>query len=97
MTIACEIYLSIQKAFFLTCDLRATVGIQLYNKFIISETAGLLPARYFEQRYKPDWDVRENLFEHQKSQKYSNDWSINAIEDGYQSDQPYSFNTEPGE
>ena len=66
----------------------ATFGIQLYNKFIISETAGLLPARYFEQRYKPDWDVRENLFEHQKSQKYSNHWSINAIEVGYQSDQP---------
>ena len=72
--------------------------IQLYNKFIISETAGLLPARYFEQRYKPDWDVRENLFEHQKSQKYSNHWSINAIEDGYQSDQPMgSFETEPEE
>jgi len=64
----------------------------------IRETAGLLPARYFEQRYKPDWDVRENLFEHQKSQKYSNHWSINAIEDGYQSDQPMgSFETEPEE
>ena len=76
----------------------ATFGIQLYNKFIISETAGLLPARYFEQRYKPDWDVRDNLFEHQKSQKYSNHWSINAIEDGYQSDQPMgSFETEPEE
>ena len=80
------------------CALGGTVGIQLYNKFIISETAGLLPARYFEQRYKPDWDVRENLFEHQKSQKYSNHWSINAIEDGYQSDQPMgSFETEPEE
>jgi len=58
----------------------------------IRETAGLLPARYFEQRYKPDWDVRENLFEHQKNQKYSLDWSINSIDDDYPADQPYSTN-----
>ena len=30
------------------------------------ETAGLLPAKYFKKRYQPEWDVRENLFEHQK-------------------------------
>ena len=38
--------------------------------------------------------MRENLFEHQKSQKYSSDWTINSIEDGYQADQPYSSGTE---
>ena len=68
----------------------------------LAETAGLLPARYFEQRYKPDWDVRENLFEHQKKLSQKPNWNINSIEDGYQADQPYGgatdhFQTEPNE
>ena len=81
------------------------------NEFIIAETAGLLPARYFEQRYKQEYDVRQNLFEHQKKNKKnsktkysSNHWSMNSIEDGYQADQPYgggaaktSFEIEPDE
>ena len=56
------------------------------------ETAGLLPAKYFKKRYQPEWDVRENLFEHQKklSQWKSNTIEDrNTIEDGYQADQPY--------
>jgi hypothetical protein len=69
----------------------------------IAETAGLLAAKYFKDRYKPDWDVRQNLFEHQKinqKQKLSshNDiWSNQLIEDmfeeGYQADQPYLSHT----
>lgn len=59
----------------------------------IRETAGLLPAKYFQQRYKPDWEVRQNLFEHQKNSKPATHWDhvqSNQIDDGYQADQPYS-------
>ena len=58
----------------------------------IAEIAGLLPVKYFKKRYKLDWDVRENLFNHQKklSQWKSNTIEDrNTIEDGYQADQPY--------
>lgn len=73
---------------------------------LFSETAGLLAARFFEQRYKPSYDVRENLFEHQKSKSKQSYVQDNEIEDGYQSDQPYGggnqisslhFETQPDE
>lgn len=71
----------------------------------IRETAGLLPAKYFEQRYKTDYEVRANLFEHQKKLSQKPNWNINSIEDGYQADQPYGamdhsadhFQTKPNE
>ena len=71
---------------------------------LISETAGLLPAKYlsFKQR-KAQWDVRENLFQHQmqllmqekktkmkKKKQNIHQLLINSneIDEGYQSDQP---------
>ena len=73
--------------------------------FRFTETAGLLPAKYFEQRYKTDYEVRANLFEHQKKLSQKPNWNINSIEDGYQADQPYGamdhsadhFQTKPNE
>ncbi len=69
--------------------------------FFSTETAGLLPAKYFKQRYKLAWDVRENLFEHQKDLtqvkntkktggKKSNKNGFDM--EGYQADQPYMSN-----
>ena len=78
-------------------------GVQLILFSLFTETAGLLPARYFEQRYKTDYEVRENLFEHQKKLSQKPNWNINSIEDGYQADQPYvdhsadHFQTKPNE
>ena len=60
----------------------------------LSETAGILPAKYFKQRYKPDYEVRHNLFEHQQDSKQSNNNHENSIEDGYQADQPYESSSE---
>ena len=79
--------------------------MQLILFSLFTETAGLLPARYFEQRYKTDYEVRENLFEHQKKLSQKPNWNINSIEDGYQADQPYGamdhsadhFQTKPNE
>ena len=63
------------------------------HKLVISETAGLLPAHFFENRYKVDYEVRENLFEHQLDKQSGSEWtSTNEIEDGYQADQPYAAN-----
>ena len=40
----------------------------------ISETAALLPAKYLAlKQQKPKWDVRENLFFHQKQLKQQSD------------------------
>eukprot|EP00095_Tigriopus_kingsejongensis_P000891 maker-scaffold409_size180341-snap-gene-0.30 protein:Tk00891 transcript:maker-scaffold409_size180341-snap-gene-0.30-mRNA-1 annotation:"RPE-spondin" len=73
----------------------------------IRETAGLLPVKFYEKvlSAKKDWDVRENLFLHpeklaEKSQMKKL-WNSkhqafgNAIEEGYQADQPSESASSP--
>ena len=63
------------------------------NDFSFTETAGLLPARFFQDKID-QWDVRDNLFKHEQmlSQNIipgSSDTSANhEISPDYQGDEP---------
>ena len=67
--------------------------VKNYHIFNISfiETAGLLPARFFKEK-EDEWDVRENLFEHEQMMSNNeipgSSSSGHATSPDYQGDEP---------